>query len=72
MAEMELVCGRNNKLKVRIRDLMGYISKLELQNKQLEEERRVLSANEMQRRQVGEEWRNKIEYLRHEHLSYEQ
>jgi hypothetical protein len=27
--------GRNNKLKIRIRDLMGYIEKLEMQNRRL-------------------------------------
>ena len=27
--------SRNNKLKIRIRDLMGYIEKLELQNRRL-------------------------------------
>lgn len=42
LAEFTEVRGRNSKMKIRIRDLMGYIAKLELQNKRLEEERRVI------------------------------
>jgi hypothetical protein len=63
--------SRNTKLKIRIKDLIGYIEKLEFQNRRLEEERRVIQVNEIQRRQTGDDWRVKIETLKREHLSYE-
>lgn len=50
---------------------MCYIEKLEFQNKRLEEERKILQVNSMNRRQSGEDWRVKIEALKREHLSYE-
>lgn len=37
MAEMEVTRGRNNKLRIRIRDLREYIAKLEAQNRRLED-----------------------------------
>jgi hypothetical protein len=62
---------RNSKLKIRIKDLMGYVEKLELQNRRLEEERRVIQTSELHRRQTGDDWRIKINALQREHLSYE-
>lgn len=72
LAELELTRARNNKLRVRIRDLAEYIAKLEGQNRRLEEERRVAAAGELQRRQAGENWRYQISLLQRETLSYEQ
>jgi uncharacterized protein YlxW (UPF0749 family) len=53
LTEMDVTRGRNNKLRIRIKDLMEYIAKLELQNRRLEEERRVAASSELQRRQAG-------------------
>lgn len=72
LAEMEAVRGRNSKLRLRIRDLAEYVGKLELQNRRLEEERRVMAAGEVQRRQAGENWRQQISVLQRETFSYEQ
>lgn len=45
LAEMEMTRGRNNKLRIRIKDLREYIAKLEAQNRRLEDERRVMASN---------------------------
>ncbi len=71
VAELTDARGRNNKLRIRIRDLMTYIQKLEVQNQRLEQERRVLQVSDMQKRQVGEDWRSRIQSLQKEYLSYE-
>ena len=63
--------SRNNKLRIRMRDLMGYIEKLEAQNRRLEEERRVIQMSELHRKRAGEDWRVKIDTLQKENLSYE-
>jgi hypothetical protein len=64
--------ARNGKLRIRIRDLREYIGKLELQNRRLEEERRVVAVGEVQRRQAGENWRQQISLMQRETVSYEQ
>jgi hypothetical protein len=70
LAEMEVTRGRNNKLRLRIRDLREYIAKLEAQNRRLEDERRIIASSELQRRQAGENWRQQISLLQRENLSY--
>lgn len=70
LAEMEVTRGRNNKLRIRIRDLREYIAKLEAQNRRLEDERRIIASSELQRRQAGENWRQQISLLQRETLSY--
>lgn len=62
---------RNSKLRIRMKDLHNYVAKLEVQNRRLEEERRIIQAGEMQSRQAGGDWRAKIEVLQREHLSYD-
>ena len=49
MMEINDARSRNSGLRVRIKDLMLYIEKLELQNRRLEEEKRILQISDMNR-----------------------
>ena len=42
-----------------------------MQNRRLEEDRRVFEGSEIKRRSGGEDWRSKIEILQKEQSSYE-
>ncbi len=60
------------KIRMKLRDLNDYVTKLEIHNKKLEADRNVIQSNVINRMRVNEEsWKENIGVLRKKQETYE-